>query len=53
MPNVVLTPHIGGATEDTILRHSAAMTDDLLRFMRGEKPVNLVNPEVWERRRGV
>lgn len=52
MPNVVLTPHIGGATDDTIARHSAMMAEDLIRFARGEKPLNLVNPEVWERRRG-
>ena len=52
MPNVVLTPHIGGATDETVARHSAAMTDDLLRFLRGERPCNLVNPAAWERRRG-
>jgi D-3-phosphoglycerate dehydrogenase len=47
LPNVVLTPHIGGATEDTILRHSAAITGDLIRFNRREKPVNMVNHEAW------
>ena len=46
--NVILTPHIGGATAETIERHSKMMTDDILRFIRGEQPVNLVNPEVWE-----
>jgi D-3-phosphoglycerate dehydrogenase len=51
MPNVVMTPHIGGATEDTVARHSAMMAEDLIRFARGERPHNLVNPEVWERRR--
>ena len=25
------------------------MTDDILRFARGDRPVNLVNPEVWDR----
>lgn len=52
LPNVVLTPHIGGATDETIERHSAAITTDLLRFANGEKPINFVNEEVWERRRG-
>jgi D-3-phosphoglycerate dehydrogenase len=52
LPNVVLTPHIGGATEETIKRHSAAMTGDLIRFARGVKPRNLVNPEAWEHARG-
>lgn len=52
LSNVVLTPHIGGATEETIIRHSAAISGDLIRFSRGERPLNLVNEEVWERRRG-
>ncbi len=52
LPNVVLTPHIGGATEDTIARHSAAITADLIRFARGEKPLNFVNEKSWESRRG-
>jgi len=25
------------------------MTDDILRFLDGQRPKNLVNPEVWER----
>ena len=49
LDNVVLTPHIGGATEETIRRHSEMMTDDILRFTRGQRPVNIVNPEVWKR----
>ena len=50
MDNVVLTPHIGGATEETIMRHSRMMADDILRFAAGERPVNLVNPEAWSAR---
>jgi phosphoglycerate dehydrogenase-like enzyme len=52
LPNVVLTPHIGGATEETIDRHSAAVSGDMIRFSLGQRPLNLVNEEVWERRRG-
>ena len=52
LPNVVLTPHIGGATEETIIRHSTAITTDVIRFSRGDRPLNLVNEEVWGRRRG-
>ncbi len=52
LENVVLTPHIGGATDETIGRHSRAIAEDLLRYRRGARPVNLVNPEVWEHRRG-
>jgi D-3-phosphoglycerate dehydrogenase len=46
MPNVVLTPHIGGATYDTEANHSKLIADDIVRVLRGEKPVNCVNPEV-------
>lgn len=52
LDNVVLTPHIGGATSETIDRHSRAIAEDLLRYRRGTRPVNLVNPDVWEKRRG-
>ena len=50
LDNVVLTPHLGGATEETIERHSQMMTSDILRFLHGERPANMVNPEVWEQR---
>ena len=47
LDNVVLTPHIGGATEETVERHSRMMADDILRFRNGRRPQNLVNPDVW------
>jgi D-3-phosphoglycerate dehydrogenase len=46
MTNVVLTPHIGGATYDTEANHSKLIADDVARVLQGEKPVNCVNPEV-------
>ena len=46
MNNVVLTPHIGGATYDTEANHSKLIADDVARILAGEKPVNCVNPEV-------
>ena len=46
MPNVVLTPHIGGATYNTEANHSKIIADDVARILAGEKPVNCVNPEV-------
>ena len=48
LDNVILTPHVGGATDETIGRYSRMMTDDIVRFLDGERPVNLVNPAVWE-----
>lgn len=49
MRNVVLTPHIGGATYDTEANHSKLIADDVARILGGERPVNIVNPEVLDR----
>ena len=46
MTNVVLTPHIGGATYDTEANHSKLIADGLAELLAGGKPDNLVNPEV-------
>jgi len=46
MSNVVLTPHIGGATYDTEANHSRLIADDLSRLLEGERPLHIVNPEV-------
>jgi D-3-phosphoglycerate dehydrogenase / 2-oxoglutarate reductase len=49
MPNVVLTPHIGGATYDTEVNHTTLMAEGLADLLRGDPPANLVNPEVLSR----
>ena len=49
MDNVVLTPHIGGATDETIVRYSQMMADDIERFTKGERPKNLLNPQAWRK----
>ena len=46
LPNVVLTPHIGGATYDTEANHTALMADGLEALLQGGTPSNLANPEV-------
>jgi D-3-phosphoglycerate dehydrogenase len=46
MPNVVLTPHIGGATYDTEANHTTLIAEGLRALFAGERPANLVNPEV-------
>ncbi len=48
LDNVVLTPHIGGATDGTVKRYSQMMVEDIERFIAGKRPKNLVNPEVWK-----
>jgi D-3-phosphoglycerate dehydrogenase len=46
MTNVVLTPHIGGATWDTEARQATMVADDVERLLNKERPIHLVNPEV-------
>ena len=46
MPNVVLTPHIGGATWNTEARQAQMVADDLEALFTGSRPRNIVNPEV-------
>lgn len=49
MANVVLTPHIGGATYDTEANHTMLMATGLSALAAGEVPDNCVNPEVLDR----
>ena len=46
MPNVVLTPHIGGATWNTEARQAQMVADDLEALLSGNMPAHIVNPEV-------
>lgn len=46
MGNVVLTPHIGGATYDTEANHTTLLAEDLRRLVHGERPRHCANPEV-------
>ncbi|MDM4141587.1 MULTISPECIES: NAD(P)-dependent oxidoreductase [Mycobacterium] len=46
MGNVVLTPHIGGATFDTEARQAQMVADDLEALLAGNAPTHIVNPEV-------
>jgi D-3-phosphoglycerate dehydrogenase len=46
LPNVVLTPHIGGATYDTEANHSLLIARGVAAVLAGEVPDNCVNPEV-------
>jgi D-3-phosphoglycerate dehydrogenase len=46
MPNVVLTPHIGGATWDTEARQATMVADELTRLINGEPFLHAANPEV-------
>jgi D-3-phosphoglycerate dehydrogenase / 2-oxoglutarate reductase len=46
MPNVVLTPHIGGATWNTEIRQAQIVADGIEALLSGRTPTHIVNPEV-------
>ena len=46
LPNVVLTPHIGGASYDTEANHARMMGEGIAAVLRGDRPAHCVNPEV-------
>ncbi|MBV8257464.1 MAG: hypothetical protein JO073_06550, partial [Actinobacteria bacterium] len=43
--NVVLTPHLGGATHETLLQGAEMIADEIVRFAAGEPLVNVFNRE--------
>jgi D-3-phosphoglycerate dehydrogenase len=49
--NVVVTPHMAGITEESMMRMGVGAVEETLRVLAGELPVNLRNPEVVERYR--
>ena len=51
MSNVVVAPHIGSGSYETRLKMSEMAADNLLSVLKGQRPPNIVNPDVWEYRR--
>ena len=49
-PNVVLSPHLGGATRQTAERAAAIVAADVVRHLGGVDPQHVANPEVLQRR---
>ena len=49
LDNVILTPHLAAVTQESRARASVAAADEMLRILRGERPRNLVNPEVLKK----
>lgn len=47
MPNVIVTPHIGGVTVQSSIRRGNELVKRILDVFAGKKPEGLVNPDVW------
>jgi phosphoglycerate dehydrogenase-like enzyme len=46
LDNVTVTPHIGGDTLDVVRHHSEMIATDIERFIKGQVPNYLKNPDV-------
>lgn len=44
LPNVILTPHMAGITEESMLRMGQGVLDEATRVLAGDLPRNLVSP---------
>jgi glyoxylate reductase len=47
LDNVILAPHNGGATWDIRGRRAASVAHSMVAMMRGERPMALLNPEIY------
>jgi glyoxylate reductase len=47
LDNVVMAPHIGSATGETRLRMATLAVRNLIAMLAGERPTNVVNPEIF------
>jgi D-3-phosphoglycerate dehydrogenase len=52
LDNVILTPHIGGATDESIERHSRMIVEDIERFLDGKRLRRVANPDALKVARG-
>ncbi|MBI3286993.1 MAG: D-glycerate dehydrogenase, partial [Chloroflexi bacterium] len=50
LDNFIATPHLGAATVQTTLRMGLRAVENVLAVLRGERPADVVNPEVYSRR---
>jgi hypothetical protein len=47
-PVLTITGWLAGASTDVVRHHSGQIVDDLLRLERGELPLHVANPEVFD-----
>ena len=51
LPNVVLSPHMAGITEDSARRMAVGAAQGVVDALAGRMPQATLNPEIWDRRR--
>ena len=48
LDNVTVMPHMGGNTIETLERQTQIIVENILAFVKGEQPKNILNPEVYD-----
>jgi D-3-phosphoglycerate dehydrogenase len=51
LPNTICTPHIGSYTAAGLERMQVMACEQVVSALHGERPSNLVNPDVWGHQR--
>jgi len=51
LPNLVITPHAAWYSVEAVTELQRTAAEEVARVLRGERPLSMVNPEVWERAR--
>ena len=46
LPNVLVAPHLGGATRDVVRHQTDIIVDGIEAWLRGERPSYIANPGV-------
>lgn len=52
LDNVVVTPHLAGLADEVQVALVRSAVEQCGQVLAGDRPPRLVNPEVWDRRRG-
>ncbi|MHA1411210.1 MAG: NAD(P)-dependent oxidoreductase [Promethearchaeota archaeon] len=47
LENVIVTPHVGGNTQEVVIRQSHMILEDIKTWLNGKIPKNVLNPEVF------
>jgi D-3-phosphoglycerate dehydrogenase/microcystin synthetase protein McyI len=48
LDKLILSPHIGGITKEARRHLALSAATQILQVLHGERPPNLVNPDIWE-----
>jgi D-3-phosphoglycerate dehydrogenase len=51
LDNVVLTPHVGGSSQEALERTAISVCEQVIDVLNHKKPPHLVNPHIWQARR--